>query len=420
MSATVVHDMAVPWVSSSAGLNVSVDLDGYVGTTPGSIRLTTAGAAGAEARFIPGAPVDLSPFDELRFWIRSDRAADGSVRRPFFLELTYTDANDAVGETHTWFVPVNRSGVWEQRRVGIENDRRSVIDGFRFRCLGPEAFTCNLDELLAVREEMLADLETALIDALEPMPSFPGLTDLTLQAPAAAGTASIVLPLNQRLAAGNRIRITGGSAGTETHDAVAVTHNVPGGTSTVDFGPADDLDGNLTVAAARVSVVAPILFEASPAPPPQLHPAIVITPLGLVEDLERTGYYQQRDSFRIRNGRMVCSVRPSARAYVADYQVSPIGVVHEEERLLREHVGTRLSMDVGLRINGSQAPVAILPPPELRRRELGQLAPLYVRVGTRAEIALRREQTWVQRVQVEANRIDAPPSEPPETIVLEV
>jgi hypothetical protein len=100
--------------------------------------------------------------------------------------------------------------------------------------------------------------------------------------------------------------------------------------------------------------------------------------------------------------------------------VSPIGVVHDEERVLREHAATRLSMDIGLRINGSQAPVATLPPPELRRRELGQLAPLYVRVGTRAEIASRREQTWVQRVQVEANRIDSPPGEPPEAIVLEV
>ena len=419
MSATVVHDMAVPWISSSASLDVSVDPDSYVGTAPGSIRLTTAGAAGAEAGFVPGAPLDLSGFDELRFWIRSERAADGSARRPFFLELTYTDANDAVGEAHTWFVPVNRSGRWEQRRVGIENDRRSVIDGFRFRCVGSQAFTCNLDELLAVREEMLADLETALVEALEPTPSFPGLTDLTLQAPAGAGTSSIVFPLNQGLAIGNRLRITGGSAGTETHDAVAVTHNLPGATTTVDFDPADVLAGNLTVAAARVSVVAPVVFEASPAPPPQNRPALVITPLGLAEDLERTSYYQQRDSFRIRNGRTVCSARPSARAYVADYQVSPIGVVHEEERVLREHAATRLSIHLGLRINGSQAPVAILPPPELRRRELGQLAPLYVRVGTRAEIAPRREQTWVQRVQVEANRIDST-GEPAETIVLEV
>jgi hypothetical protein len=68
-------------------------------------RLRYAGGAAPTAGFLPASPVDLSGFDELRVWIQAGRAADGSVKQPFYLAFSFDDGHDLRSDQHRWFVP---------------------------------------------------------------------------------------------------------------------------------------------------------------------------------------------------------------------------------------------------------------------------------------------------------------------------
>ena len=70
MSASLIDAFDTAWTASAPALQVTVDSDGNRLEAPN-------GAAGASASFTPPAPLDLTPFDELRFWIRASRLADG-------------------------------------------------------------------------------------------------------------------------------------------------------------------------------------------------------------------------------------------------------------------------------------------------------------------------------------------------------
>jgi hypothetical protein len=403
--------MEPAWASlAPALLQTATDAAVFVAGTA-SMRLTAQPlATNAVAEFVPGAALNLNNFDELRFWVRASQAADGTTARPFFLEFSYLDAGDLPGEEHRWFVPVNTPDRWEQRRIGIEQDRRTQITSLRFRCLTDLPFVCRVDELLAVREEVLVDVETALAALLDEQLTLPGLVNLPLSQPANANDTQIVLPLTRDLAAGMRVRITGGSAGVETHHVIGVAHNTGANTTTLTFAAGDALAGNLAVATAAVTVLVPLFFESPPAvsAPPPPAPSIAAAVVDFREDLDRTGYYTQRDSFRPRGAVNVCSVRPAARAYLVDYQLTALAPLRVQQRLIQTLLAQRLSVDVPLRINGAHAPVAILPPPDIQRRRLDEIAPLYVRVGTRMEVAQRREQTLALHAEVWGAPKDAP------------
>jgi hypothetical protein len=404
--ASVVHAMDTPWVSSAPALQVTVEPEGA--TAPGSSNRFTAplGALGATATFTPAAPVDLSAFDELRFWLRADRRADGTVEAPFWLELSYRDVNDAPGEEHRWFVPVNAADTWEQRRIGIGADRCSSIDRFRFTALDDRSFSISVDELLAVDEQMIADLEVGLAARIGAPATIPALVAVALTATTNPGGATISVSAAAPFAVGNRIRVTGGTVGDETHDVTLVTPGVPGSNVLHLAGTAA---GTLTAGVATVTVIVPLLFEGPPVPVPPVEPAVVITPLSTIEDPERTPYVEQRDSFRPRGALVACSVRPSARAYLADYQIAVVAPTRAQQVAITDQIQTRLSADVPLRVNGARWPVWILPALTLLNREFGTLAPsIYLRVGARSEIAPRTEAPWVQRVHVGAGRPDTP------------
>src|SRR5215472_2460510 len=107
MSSVMDHPFDTPWASTDpAHLGVTLDQALFVQGTASNLLATAGGAAGASAHYAPAAPVDLGAFDELRFWVRCDRRADGSPPSPFFLELSYVDAGDGPNELHQWFVPV--------------------------------------------------------------------------------------------------------------------------------------------------------------------------------------------------------------------------------------------------------------------------------------------------------------------------
>jgi len=406
MSQQVVHDMNTAWTSSNpAALAVTLDPDSFI-AGPASNRLDSpAGSLGVFIEFPPLVPLDLGAFDELRFWIRSDVPADGSRAVPFYLEFSYVDAGDLPGEEHRWFVPVNGSLSWEQRRIGIESDRRTAITRFRFTCLTGTRFACRLDDLRAVHEEMLPDLEATLVGLLEAQLDLPGVTNVPLAVTGTLGDPQVVLPPTPGFAIGNRIRVQGGAPPDPPHAVAAVAG---GPNTTLTFPAGDTLQNTFPLPAGNVTVLVPVLVEAPPTPMVSPTPAVVLTLLDAREDLDRTGYGIQRDSFRPRGSRTVCSTRPAARAYVVDYQVTTVAPERSQQRFVQDRLLERLSIDRPVWINGAPAPVWILAPPALLERQLGELAPIYVRIGTRRETAPRRERPFVTRAEVGAGRIDAP------------
>jgi hypothetical protein len=410
MSNLLVHSMDAAWTSSNpALLQVTADNQMFVGEGPASnLMVAQAGALNVFAEFVPAIPLDLSAFDELRFWIIADRAADGTTARPFYLEFSYTDTNDLPGEVHRWLIPINRAAVWEQRRIGIENDRRGSITRLRFTCLTNSPFACHLDELLAVHEEMLLDLEQALTVKLDGLLNLPGLANVALTQPAAAGDPQVVLALNRGFETGNRIIIRGGAAGDEVHSVIGVAHDTVANTTTLQFGAGDKVVGNLPAAVANVSVLVPLVVEAPPVPTAAPSPAIIATMMESREDLERTVYFTQRDSFRARGAVTVCSVRPAPRAYFVDYQLTAVAPRRPQQVSIQNFLLERLSVSRPLRINGVASPVSMQPPPEIHHRDLGQHGPVYVRIGTRMETAARVERPWVLRTDVQAAPPDAP------------
>lgn len=409
MSGLLIHDMDSAWLSSDA-LLLAAAADSAVVAAPGaaSLRLIAqSGSTGTTVQFAPAAPLDLTAYDELRFYVRATRPADGSAAAPFYLEFSYVDAGDAAGEEHRWFVPVNAANEWEQRRIGIGADRRSAINLLRFRSLTGRPFTCWLDELLAVSEDMLPDVEAALVAAVSGGLVLPGVSAVPLLQAAAAGALALVLPLRPGFHAGNLIRIEGGSAGVEEHQLTAAQHDTAAGQTTLSLGVGDAVIGNLPAGTATVTLQVPVVVEL-PVPTTLPSPALLLTHLDAREDLERTTYFTQRDSFRPVGSQVVCSIRPAPRAYQVDYQITVNAPDRGQQVFFHNRLVQRLSIQAGLRINGAVAPVTMLAPPLLDERRTGLPAPLYVRIGSHMQTAARQTVPLVQAVQAETARIDAP------------
>ena len=406
MSQLLVHAMDTAWTTSGAALAASVEPTGVPGITGASNRLVASGAATATATTTFGAGgLDLRAFDELRFWIIADRRADGSAAAPFYLELFYIDLSNPALEFR-WFVPVNASGVWEQRAIGLGANPRSGVGTIGFRALQPTAFACAVDELLAVREEMMRDAEGALIAAIERDVTIAGMSLVPTVGTPSVGDPQVVVALTPGFVAGNRIGVTGGSLGEERFDLALVTDDTTAGTTTLDFAGGQVIAGTHG-GPALVSVVLPAVVETSQQPTMAPEPSVVVTMLDAREDLDRTVYFDQRDSFRSVGAVTVCSVRPAPRAYLIDYQLTVTSPRRDEQLFVHELLLQRLSAVTGLRINGTVAPLWMLQPPPQFVRRLGELAPIYLRIGTHMQRSPRQEQTWVQHAEVRAAPYDA-------------
>jgi hypothetical protein len=122
-------------------------------------------------RSLPG--IDLTNFDDIRLWFRSSRVADGSPLRPFFLEVRLAsaavDLNDPVNTWHR-YLPAPHPDTWDLVRLSLDDlspQVRSSVNMIQLRCVDAEvSFTCYLDDVLAVREEMIGDLNAALLARL--------------------------------------------------------------------------------------------------------------------------------------------------------------------------------------------------------------------------------------------------------------
>jgi hypothetical protein len=403
----LLHDMNTAWTPSAATLAVSVDPEVPPGAGGASNRFVAAAAALNALASIALPTLDLREFDEIRFWIRADRAADGSVAAPFYLEFFYVDATAPATEFR-WLVPVNRTGQWEQRQIGFRpTEPRASVARFAFRALTALPFNCQVAELLAVREQMLPDAESSLTTEIERNAVLPGLANIpqpALTPLPVTGDIQIVLVNTPGFAPGNRIRVTDG-ARSETFNVQQVIH--AGATTTLVFSAGETILGPF-VAPVGVSAIVPAITETSLSPTPSADPSVIVTLLDAREDLQRSGPFQQRDSFWRAGGMTFCSTRPAPRAYALDYQLTARGTRRQQQLFAQELLLSRLSLDSGLRINGAIAPLCILPPWPLEHRRLGEIAPVYVRIGTHLQTSPRREQTWVRHTGVLAAQLDAP------------
>jgi len=168
-------------VTASAQISMSNDPDKFrYGADGISARINTTAAARGHTlrRTLP--PTDLSNFEELRFWFRSTRAADGSPARTFFLRLRLGSATMPLADaSNAWFryVPAFRAEAWELVRVSIEDlapQVRGALSVLELACVDDAVAECNLDGLIATREQMLGDVETEMVARLHQRLNFGG------------------------------------------------------------------------------------------------------------------------------------------------------------------------------------------------------------------------------------------------------
>jgi hypothetical protein len=114
-------------------------------------------------------PLDLSDFDELRFWFRSSQTANGSQDRPFYIAF---EAAGAFTPGHLiWqrFLAVEKSNTWQLQRLWLAdmpNDLREAVGAVRVRGVRPLGFQGAMDELIATTHEPVQDVEAAFLGRL--------------------------------------------------------------------------------------------------------------------------------------------------------------------------------------------------------------------------------------------------------------
>lgn len=175
-------DSAEPWSAQApGGAGASTELrlvtDRRVfrlgeGAASGRVEAGAGARGHLLRRALPG--LDLSAFDEVRLGVRGSRVADGSPASPFLLELRLASAAmglDDPGNGWHRFLPVAQAEAWTLARLGLDDlpgPVRRAVNLIQIRCVeAPAAFTCHLDDLIAVREEMIADAEAALVARLD-------------------------------------------------------------------------------------------------------------------------------------------------------------------------------------------------------------------------------------------------------------
>jgi hypothetical protein len=141
-------------------------------STPGTTIRAEAGAAGHLVER-DGPAVDLRPFRDLLLWVRSDRLADGTPPRPLFAEIRLGSAAVPIGDPgNGWrrLIPIEQLDVWQPVPLALDDlpdSVRQAVTTIRFTCLDATVgWRMDLDPILAVRPEVLADADAALLSRL--------------------------------------------------------------------------------------------------------------------------------------------------------------------------------------------------------------------------------------------------------------
>jgi hypothetical protein len=162
--------LAPDGVSASTEISLTIDPTRFPtsrDTSSGRISASTKALNHTLRRTL--GPVDLTNFDEIRLWINSDRAADGTSSRRFYLEMRLASVamplNDP-GNTWQRYLPVAEAGSWDSLRFSLGDLPavvRNSLNTIQLRCSDSSAaFNCNLDDIIAVRDAMIGDVDTAL------------------------------------------------------------------------------------------------------------------------------------------------------------------------------------------------------------------------------------------------------------------
>jgi hypothetical protein len=137
-----------------------------------TIRASSSAEGHRVERTVPA--VDLTRLADLALSVRSDRSADGSEGRPFYLELRLGSAALAIGVNgNDWhrLIPLAQANVWQPVLMALDDlptQVRSGLTQIRFSCVEAAIpFTATLNAILAVKDELLRDVDAALRDRLD-------------------------------------------------------------------------------------------------------------------------------------------------------------------------------------------------------------------------------------------------------------
>lgn len=170
-------DSAAPWTALAPDGTTPSTLIGFAvdatrfryGPDRKSGRITAAEGATGHAVRRALAALDLRELDELRLWVQSDRTTAGSA---FFVEVRLGSAAMPLGDpANTWqsFVAIENRNSWELVRIGLGDVPpaiRAAVDRIELRCVDGRPFTLWVDDVIAVRPEMIGDVEAALVARL--------------------------------------------------------------------------------------------------------------------------------------------------------------------------------------------------------------------------------------------------------------
>ncbi len=416
MPSTVVDDVSRLWAPSAP----TVSSDAAPGRRPDQVAMhvsiQSGSAIGAGVASALPLPLDLSSLPELRFWARGYAPADGRPSAPFRLELGYRDVGDAAGDEHTWLVPVDQPGRWEEHRIGLGAERRTAVTEVFLRAITDQPVELTIAPLIAVDEQIPADVAAALADLVAQRAGQPGPSSTTAVA-AAAGASTLITTFEPGLRARNRILVEL-AAGPVPADVAAVAHDENAGQTTLTLQAA--LPTAVT-AGTPVLVTAPVVWEPaaalSGAPAgPTPDPAILLNQSDIREELSRVWSLPLRDSFRGRGGVTVCSLRPPPLPVALEYQILVLaGDDGQRNRILAGLLPLLRSL-AALTVNGIDLPMGSLAPPPRFYRDRAPLAPLAIQVDARVETGPRAEVPWVQVATVDSGQL--PPADDSETVVI--
>ncbi len=174
MSSRVVDDLASPWQTDPSGLwavTVAVGA-GRIDAGPGMTISARAGQPGgpspfARRSFSPA--LDLGPYDELRFWIRSTRPAGGSPASPFYLALEIA-GGPALPRPWLRLLGLRGGGAWELQALWLGDlpaANRQAIASLTLRSLDPSVqFEAVVSDVIAARPEPVQDVDAAFFARL--------------------------------------------------------------------------------------------------------------------------------------------------------------------------------------------------------------------------------------------------------------
>lgn len=183
MSALVIESFAdvAAWTSrdaqGGASTSVRITADGPVRlpglSAPGATVVVDAGASGHAVQR-SGNAVDLRAFSDLQLWVRSARVADGTAARPLFAEVRLGSAAMPISsQANNWrrLIPIDQAAVWQPAPMSLDDLPDAVrhsLTTIRITCLdGSTAWRLDVDAILAVRPELLADADSALLARLD-------------------------------------------------------------------------------------------------------------------------------------------------------------------------------------------------------------------------------------------------------------